>query len=271
MKKSYFGEAAERCIENGIRLLEDVDWLYFEERPAATCLALATIAQEEFAKAFFLTLVDRGIIAWSALVNRATRDHTCKQLLGLVLSHLSPDDDEEQKRSDEFMAGLKEHKRLMEAYKNSSDKDERHTIWARITELSTSWDSLPQSVSDAIFILRYEKIGRWESPLWEWDAAPTYDPLAKWLAEGKLDRIKQDALYVRLGRDGRVARTPSEITHVDAKEAISVADRMRFFVKYVLGADKNVGREYEKIESAIKSAFATLNADKAQQAAEVNP
>jgi AbiV family abortive infection protein len=262
--KSHFREAAERCIENGVRLLDDVDWLYYEERPAATCLALATIAQEEFAKAFFLTLVDRGIIAWNSLVNRATRDHTCKQLLGLVLSHLSPDDDEENKRSDEFLAGIEEHKRLMEVYDNSSDKDERKRIWARITEISKSWDSLPQSVSDAIFILRHEKIGRWESSCWGWVEEPTYDPLAKWLAEGKLDRIKQDALYVRLGRDGRVARTPTDVAHEDAKAAMAVADRMRYFVKYVLSADKIVDREYEKIESAIRSIFATLNAADAQ-------
>lgn len=208
MKKSHFREAAERCIENGVRLLDDVDWLYYEERPAATCLALATIAQEEFSKAFFLILVDRGIVAWNSLVNRATRDHTCKQLLGLVLSHLSPDDDEETKRRDEFLAELEEHKRLMKAYKNSADTDEQNRIWGRITEISKSWDSLPKSVLDAIFILRHEKIGRWDSSFWEWDEEPSYDPLAKWLAEGKLDRIKQDALYVRLGRDGRVARTP---------------------------------------------------------------
>jgi AbiV family abortive infection protein len=271
MKKSHFRETAERCIENGIRLLDDVDWLYYEERPAATCLALATIAQEEFAKAFFLTLVDRGIIAWNSLVNRATRDHTCKQLLGLVLSHLSPDDDEESKRSDEFLAGIEEHKRLMDAYKNSSDKNERDGIWARITEISKSWDALPQSVSDAISILRHEKIGRWKSSFWEWDDEPTYDPLAKWYAEGKLDRIKQDALYVRLGRDGRVAMTPTQITHEDAKEAMAVADRMRFFVKYVVSTDKIVDREYEKIESAIKSAFVTLDADDAQQSPTVNP
>jgi hypothetical protein len=151
-----------------MRLLDDVDWLYYEERPAATCLALATIAQEEFAKAFFLALVDRGVIAWNSLVNRATRDHTCKQLLGLVLSHLSPDDDEENKRSDEFMTGVEEHKRLMNAYKKSLDENERDSIWARITAISSSWNSLPQSVSDAIFILRHEKIGRWEPSFSEW-------------------------------------------------------------------------------------------------------
>ena len=152
----------------------------------------------------------------------------------------------------------------MEAYKNSLDKDEQDRIWRRITEISNSWHSLPQSVSDAILILRHEKIGRWESRFWEWDEEPTYDPLAKWLAEGKLDRIKQDGLYVRLGRNGRVARTPMEMTHADAKEAMAVAGRMRFFVNYILSADKIVDSEYEKIESAIKSAFASLNADTAQ-------
>ena len=42
----------------------------------------------------------------------------------------------------------------MKAYKNSADTDEQNRIWGRITEISKSWDSLPKSVLDAIFILR---------------------------------------------------------------------------------------------------------------------
>lgn len=52
---------------------------------------------------------------------------------------------------------------------------------------------------------------------------------------------------------------------------MAVADRMRVFAKYVLSADKIVDMEYDKIESAIKSAFATLTAANAQQSPIVNP
>ena len=258
MRNSHFIEAAELCLANGERLLYDADWVNFSEHPAGTSFALATIAQEEFAKAFLLFLAARGAIAWNSLVYRATRDHTCKQLLGLVLNHLSPDWDEEIKRSSEFHAGIEEHKRLLDAYRNSSDSSERDEIWKKIEAVGNKLNALPQSVADAIFILRHEKIGRWESSTWFWEEEPTYDPIAKSLSDGKLDREKQDALYVRLGHDGQVVRTPTQVKHDDAKAAMENADRMRFFVKYLLGQNR-VGVEYDKIESAFKTAFASLS------------
>jgi hypothetical protein len=119
---------------------------------------------------------------------------------------------------------------------------------------------LPQAVTDAIFILRHEKIGRWVSKRWSWAEEPTYDPLAQTLADGKLDREKQDALYVRLGRDGRVAKTP-EVKYEDAKAAMELGKRMRGFVKYTLEKGDGPCREYTKIESVFKSAFDSLTKD----------
>lgn len=256
MPNSHFLKAAEACLANGDRLLHDADWVLCEEHPAATSLSLAMIAQEEFAKGFLLLLVDRGVIRWTSLLHRATRDHTCKQLVGLVLTHLAPDWDEERKRDQEWLAELGEHRRLMDEHEGSSDKDERERIWKRIEEISGKWNSLPPAVADAIFILRHEKIGRWESSTWFWEDEPNYDPLAKGLADGKVDRRKQDALYVRLGRRGQVATTPSQVKHEEAKAAIECAERMRFFVRYILGKNSG-GVEYGKIESAFKAAFAT--------------
>ena len=189
---------------------------------------------------------------------RSARDHACKHLLGLAISHLSPDWDEEEKRSAEFLADIEEHKRLCAAYRSSSDQSEREQLWKRITEIGDKFESLPQSVTDAIFILRHEKIGRWESSTWVWEEEPKYDPLAKSLAEGELDREKQDALYVRLGREGHVARNPAQVKYEEAKAAMEVADRMRFFAKYLLSQNAGSGRDYEKIESAFKAAFASL-------------
>ena len=50
----------ETCIENGERLLLDAQMLEFS-KPPSTTIALIMIAQEEFAKAFLLTLVFKGI------------------------------------------------------------------------------------------------------------------------------------------------------------------------------------------------------------------
>ncbi len=219
---------------------------------------MARIAQEEFLKAFLLFLAARGVIAWNPLVYRSTRDHACKHLLGLVINHLSPDWDEERKRSDEFLADIEEHKRLCAAYRSSSDQSEREQLWKRMAEISEKFDSLPQSVTDAIFILRHEKIGRWESSTWVWKEEPKYDPLPKSLAEGKLDREKQDALYVRLGREGHVAKTPVQVKYEEAKAAMEVADRMRSLVKNLLSGSEG-GIEYGNVESTFKTVFASLS------------
>jgi hypothetical protein len=61
-------------------------------------------------------------------------------------------------------------------------------------------------------LLRYEKIQRWESKNWFLADDPNYDSSAMRIAEGKKERHKQDALYVRIGRDGRVCSTPETIT-----------------------------------------------------------
>jgi AbiV family abortive infection protein len=258
MGKSHFIDAAEACFANGEHLLDDADFISHPEQPSGTSFALATIAQEEFAKAFLLWLASRNVITWNALVCRATRDHTCKQLLGLVMQHLNPDWDEEARRHKEWWAELEEHKSLLAAYQSSTDENERARMWKRVEEISAKHDSLPSSVKDAIFILRYEKIDRWRSSNWEWEKEPVYDPLAKSLFKGKLDREKQDALYVRLGRDGRVTNTPAQVKYEDAKAAMETAKRMFHFVKYMLASNEVKGMEYDKIESTFKSMFANL-------------
>jgi len=78
-------EAAIRTsIQNGERLAEDAETMLDYER-FPTAHALAVLAQEEYAKAFLLALVDAGALPWSADVRRALRDHICKQLLTVVL------------------------------------------------------------------------------------------------------------------------------------------------------------------------------------------
>jgi AbiV family abortive infection protein len=258
MGKSHFIEAADACFANGARLLDDADFLSHPEQPAGTSFALATIAQEEFAKAFLLWLASRNAITWNSFVCRATRDHTCKQLLGLVMKHLNPDSDEESRRDKEWWLEHEEHKSLLAAYKSSTDKNEQDRMWKRIEEISAKHNSLPSSVTDAIFILRYEKIDRWKSSTWVWEEEPVYDPLAKSLLDGKLDRDKQDALYVRLGREGHVGKTPAQVKYEDAKAAMEIAGRMRYFVKFMLANNDVVGMEYDKIESVFKSVFANL-------------
>ncbi len=142
--------------------------------PPATAYALAIIAQEEFAKAFLLTLVYKELIDWNKLIWRASRDHTCKQLLILIMNYLNPDDDEWDKRMQIIVEG------------NTIDR------------------TLPPHLSDAITIFRYEKVGKWESKNWFLKNPPNYDSEAKRTGNGFIDRIKQDQLYVDLSKNGSV-------------------------------------------------------------------
>ena len=253
MESPHFTEAAAACGANGKRLLNDIEYMDPLSQQA-TCVAVATIAQEEFAKAFLLILVARGVIGWNRLVYRATRDHTCKQLLGIVMDYVQPRDEFE--RSMEWLKGHKKRVALLEAYKNTSDDDERQGIWARLEAFAESDNLLPSSVADSINILRHEKIRRWESSSWEWDEPPVYDDTARQVAAGKLDRAKPDALYVRLGRDGNVASSPLASKDRDASAAIEFAKRLGSLIDQLIEYPDSGGIEYGKIETAFRAVFA---------------
>jgi hypothetical protein len=83
-----------------------------DPKQSGTTFALATIAQEEIAKAFLLFPVSRDVIVWNSLIYRATRDHACKQLLALVMSYHKPDTDEFLRRSEEWFIEYEERNSL---------------------------------------------------------------------------------------------------------------------------------------------------------------
>ncbi len=226
-QSSPFREAMEACFANGDRLLEDVRNLLDWER-APSALVLAVVAQEEFAKGFMLHLINDGLLPWHPLVQRASRDHACKQLLGLVMDYLNPE-------FEEFMARFKELEAEPEAF-----------------------DGFPGPVADALNMLRHEKIGRWESNFWVWAEPPNYDRTAKKVAEGEYDRRKQDALYVRLSVLGGVASTPDRVPAATAREEFARAERFRSLVGQLLERDTRALWEYERVAVAVKDLFASL-------------
>jgi hypothetical protein len=74
--KAHLTASIKACISNGDRLLADGMTLEFE-KPAATKLFLAMIAQEEFAKAFLLFMVYEDVLPWSKSLLRTMNDHSC--------------------------------------------------------------------------------------------------------------------------------------------------------------------------------------------------
>jgi AbiV family abortive infection protein len=217
-------QSINACIANGERLLDDAVQLEFQE-PPCTKLMLSMIAQEEFAKAFLLFLVHEQILPWTASLLRAMNDHACKQLVGIIIEYINPE-----------WETLEDLRRI-------------------ISEEYDLGELLPPKVASAINILRHEKMRRWESKNWFWVDDPVYEPTAKQVAEGKRDRIKQNALYVRLGNDGSVTSKPTEVTPDVANTEYERARTYRSFVATLLEWGKRESVAYEKVRGALKMMF----------------
>lgn len=165
-------KAISAILDNGDRLVEDARYLVEYER-FPTAYALCILAQEEYAKAFLLYLISEGAIPWTEELRRMLYSYTAKQLLSLIIDFLEPDD---------FVAWL--DKRKNEDYK------------------------IPPHIADVINILRYEKLPKEGQWAWIRDEDPPCNQLTRKIADGIVDKQKQDAIYVRLGKDGSVASTP---------------------------------------------------------------
>lgn len=228
LMRQTFLNSARRCHENGRRLLDEAEILEFEN-PPATRYYLSMIAQEEMAKAFLLYLVMIEALPWTSFLLRATRDHHCKQLVGIVLEYISPDTDEFLRRMD--MCVLEKRKL-----------------------------QLPRSVVDAMNLLRHEKIRRWESKWWFWAEDPKYDKLALDVSDGKRDRDKQRALYVELGRNGQVVKTPEHVTEMQANDEYERGRRFEACVRGLLNGNASALWDFERIKRCFKALFAQSNA-----------
>lgn len=217
-------QSTRAVLQNGRRLLDDADFLQSND-PPATAYFLSLIAQEEFAKAFLLALVHREVIPWDHQILRASRDHKCKQLLCVVMEYVNPD-------LDEFID-------------RCSAVALRHEV-----------PGFPARVADAINILRHEKIGRWVSRSWVWAEDPEYDRDALAIAEGKQDRQKQDALYVRLAADGGPAATSMPFTRETVRVEMERAERFATLVERLLDGQPHPGLDWDKVEEAFRLLFA---------------
>jgi len=189
-------KAISVILDNGDRLVEDARNLA-EYGRFPTAYALCILAQEEYAKAFLLYLISEGAIPWTQELRRMLHDHTCKQLLSLIIDFLEPDD---------FLAWL--DKRKNENYK------------------------IPAHIIDVINILRHEKLPKQGQWAWIGEEDPPCNQLARKVADGIFDKQKQDAFYVRLGKDGSIASAPLRITEVMVNELLEKTQRFsQFFIR----------------------------------------
>ena len=209
-KAENFLKSISECIANGGKLLNDAKFLFDSDR-FSTALALAVLAQEEFAKAFLLQLVADAVLPWIPEVRRSIARHQCKHLLAVVLEWL-PTFDEAMQQHDRRM---EEHERKMEAYKQGKG-------WPSAEKEDFRF---PPDVATALNIYRHEEIERLRSgysfkdPDWSTGKA-------RKIADGSLDQKKQSALYVAITKTGEVGLHPGLITREEASAEIERAERL---------------------------------------------
>lgn len=80
-------KSIKACIANCDRLLEETYDIEFR-RPSSTRMFLCMIAQKEAAKAFILFLVKEDIMPFTVAVRRAIKDHSAKQLVGVLMVYM---------------------------------------------------------------------------------------------------------------------------------------------------------------------------------------
>lgn len=225
--RDKIGEAINACIENARRLHEETYDLEFRS-PPATRYYLLVIAQEEAAKAFLLYLINEQIVSLTRAVRRAINDHACKHLVGMMIDYM-----------------------IM----HWEELDELKTIIAQDAALG---ENFPNDVGSAIEILRYEKIGRWTANNWAWAEDPKYDKGAMEIADGKRDRRKQDALYVRIGSNGQLASTPKTITALEVSIELDKTARYIRFSEALIATEERHGFDrvrFAKVTAAMRLLF----------------
>lgn len=238
--KTRFRNAVDASLDNAERLLGDAGWLALEDS-APTVYALCILAQEEFAKALILYLVDVGALPWNPEIRKMLRSHSCKHLFSLILDFLEAEFEEFWDRSVE---------RLEEINKGHSNR--------RV---------FPSHIADAINIIRHEKANKYGSRNgWLETSENPCDQVARKIGDGYIDRLKQNALYVDIGRTGEVKSTPLRIKPDHAKIELEKTDRFR---RILLRRDGTIiaptGIDFDKVTAAFKLIFGIVSFEEFQE------
>jgi AbiV family abortive infection protein len=222
-KPEVLGKSISATIDNGKGLLDDAKMLFDLDR-FSTGMALAVLAQEEFAKAFVLQLVADDALPWLPEVRMSIARHHCKHLLAIVMEWLPITDwgnylRQRRRDSERHEAIMAWYRRAMDRYKQGILDDPEDP---KPTDPQVGF---PADVAHALNIYRHEEIER----LTRSGYVPR-DPEAKEksrkIADGALDRKKQSGLYVAITPEGAVGVHPGLITREDAESEIKRAERL---------------------------------------------
>lgn len=219
LNKKALTTSIAKCIENGNALVGDADLLLGWDR-FSTALALAVLAQEEFAKAFLLQLVAEEALPWVPEVRRSINRHECKHLLAIVMEWLPILD---FGGTNDWLSGFNERsvrrRQLIADYEAGRITG---TVFLAQIEEEKRAVGFPETVAAALNIYRHEKIESlgnrdpWRDEEWAKGAA-------RKIADGALDEKKQSACFVGIGKTGAVTRHPGIITKAEADQEIKRA------------------------------------------------
>jgi len=223
-----YSRSIKACISNGKRLLEETEWFISDDSP--TVFALAILAQEEFAKAFILQLVNEGAIPWTPEVKRSLSSHECKHLMGIIMDWLYPSEEIVEKKISEWKPGNPQ-----EPAEYSAD------------------------VANAINIFRHEMIEKF-SKKWVFQD-PEWNGFARKVASGLRDREKQAALYVSIGENGNVASIPS-VTKIKIDREIERAKCFKELVSSSFVQNTVHFQEYKSLKDILATMFQNLKKEK---------
>jgi AbiV family abortive infection protein len=184
-------KAIPQVLKNGDRLAEDARQLIDYKLPP-TAYALCILAQEEYAKAFLLHLISAGALPWTPEVRSLLHDHTCKQLMTSIMDFLQPED-----------------------------------VFKWLVQQATDGHPLPSRITDAISIIRHERSRRVPRSSWLVKSGPPCDSQARKIGDGHIDKNKQNAIYVGIGKNGEAASTPDNTTTAKAEAELEKTRRLR--------------------------------------------
>lgn len=221
--KTPYQSAIRACVLNGRRLLADADLVHGWDHHG-TAYALAVLAQEEFAKAFLLFLVQDSAIPWTKEVRWAVRDHKCKHLLSMLMDYLAA---RGENWLEEFKAGTKAAEPIQ----------------------------LPTETLAVINLFRHEKIGRMEDRDWDVLEPNDYSRNARSVAEGSVDRAKQSAIYVNVGGNGEVISTPDAVTPSQAAHELERCRRVEELASDIESGYVAAFREYATMRDIFHAVF----------------
>lgn len=207
-------KAIEVCKKNANKIIDTIDWFPDDDFMSMRYF-LSIIAQEEFAKAFLLKLVKDEAIPWNNEIIRVLNDHRCKQLISQILDYLVLSEEE-----------------FMERFKNRKDT--------------------PKRIIDVINILRFEKMGEFNRNEWLDDDENIHRTIRK-IADGDFEKIKQDAIYIRISKNGEIMSTPEKITTKMAEDEFEKAKQY---------SSLHIGfNEYERIKYMLKFLFGFITTE----------